>query len=227
MQDPMHTIVSLGLVLIIVLALARMVLDLLESRKRDGVRNLAHATAGVSRSDAMRVPPRNAGPRYTATRSSTANGWTRPAAHTGTGNGWARPASMPSQPQPGTGTYRARPTAAERALPEDHPYGRSQVNDFVRLAPPPKPEPNYYALLGVRPLSTVDELERAFRRRVMEIHPDHHFGDAARYKEGIEHLKELNAAMLVLRDPFTRMQYDIRRGNAGPSPGLRARILGR
>lgn len=214
MQDPMHTLVSLGLVLVIVLALARMVLDLVESRKRDGVRNLVHAAAGISGSGTVGMPPRGATPRRPAPRATRSTAW-------------AAPRAEPPQPEPGTGTYRARRTTAERALPEDHPYAHFPGHDFVRLAARAKPEPDFYSLLGVRPLSTAQELEQAFRRRVLEIHPDHHFRDAALYKEGVERLKELNAAMVVLRDPFTRMQYDIRRGDAGPSPGLRARILGR
>lgn len=76
---------------------------------------------------------------------------------------------------------------------------------------------NYYLILGIASNANLDEIKAAFRRRAMELHPDH---------SGLESepFLELQEAYGVLSDPSRRFDYD-RQGRAiarrrpwGPSP---------
>jgi len=62
---------------------------------------------------------------------------------------------------------------------------------------------DYYAVLGVRQGSTVDELERAYRCEARKRHPDGGGSDEA--------MKALNEAHDILSDPETRKAYDAER----------------
>jgi curved DNA-binding protein CbpA len=66
-------------------------------------------------------------------------------------------------------------------------------------------EPNYYVLLQVQPNATAEEIRRAYRRRIAEVHPDKP-GNA----DG-ELARAVDQARTVLLDPVARARYDARR----------------
>ena len=66
------------------------------------------------------------------------------------------------------------------------------------------PEPDPYALLGVAPAATPQEIAAAFRRRVRQLHPDAPDGDGDLFAAVV-------AAYELLRDPRRRAEFDRRR----------------
>lgn len=79
---------------------------------------------------------------------------------------------------------------------------------------------DYYAILGVSPEASPEEIKRAFRRLALETHPDRNPGDPS----AEERFKKINEAYGVLSDPQKRAEYDRYRtmgfssgGTYGPS----------
>ena len=122
------------------------------------------------------------------------------------------------------GMYKTKSSAPFRREHWD-PYAESQSRanraKAARRKPrphrsPPFPEPHDsrtihgdpYELLGVSRVASSEEIERAYRRQVSTIHPDKFHGDPVGRQHAHEQLKQLNAAMQVLRDRRSRAGYD-------------------
>jgi curved DNA-binding protein CbpA len=69
---------------------------------------------------------------------------------------------------------------------------------------------DYYALLDVAWDADPDDLERAYRKLVASSHPDRFSCDGVARRTAETRLKELSAAMRVLRDATQRSHYDER-----------------
>ncbi|ROQ93259.1 DnaJ domain-containing protein [Desulfosoma caldarium] len=63
---------------------------------------------------------------------------------------------------------------------------------------------DYYAILGVSPKASPEEIKRAFRKLALETHPDRNPGD----RQAEERFKKINEAYGVLSDPQKRAEYD-------------------
>ena len=85
---------------------------------------------------------------------------------------------------------------------------------------------DYYAILGVGPNASADDIKRAFRLRARQAHPDRfsHKGDAAE-EQATDLMADLNEAYDVLSDTEQRQEYDSQmrafRSGAPPPPPAR------
>jgi curved DNA-binding protein CbpA len=77
---------------------------------------------------------------------------------------------------------------------------------------------DYYAVLGVAPTASEDEIQKAYRALAAKYHPDKHQGneleDLAKEK-----LTQLNTAVSVIGNPERRARYDAAR-RTGPAAGI-------
>lgn len=74
---------------------------------------------------------------------------------------------------------------------------------------------DYYAILGVQPDASHDDIKRAYRKLAMDLHPDKNPGDAT----AEERFKQINAAYTELSDPQNRARYDQQRKFGDGQPG--------
>ena len=68
---------------------------------------------------------------------------------------------------------------------------------------------NYYAILGVLPTATLDEIRSAYRNRVKQFHPDHFGKDTSPFLN-------VQEAYDVLGDEVSRRRYDRSRKKSSP-----------
>jgi DnaJ domain len=69
-------------------------------------------------------------------------------------------------------------------------------------------ENDYYILLGVTPHASVEEIQRAYRQRAKETHPDR---NPDRREWATENFQRLNEAYAILADSTLRLEYDRQR----------------
>jgi curved DNA-binding protein CbpA len=62
---------------------------------------------------------------------------------------------------------------------------------------------NYYAVLGVAPNASIDELKKVYRSLAMRYHPDRNDAPGAEQR-----FKAISKAYEVLSDPVKREEYD-------------------
>jgi molecular chaperone DnaJ len=67
---------------------------------------------------------------------------------------------------------------------------------------------NYYAILGIQPTASPEDIRGAYRKRAKELHPDH-------YGDNSSPFIEVQEAYGVLGDPGQRRDYDRRIRNSG------------
>ena len=73
---------------------------------------------------------------------------------------------------------------------------------------------SYFAILGISPNATLDEIRSAYRRLVKEFHPDHYTG-------GSERFRDIQEAYSVLGDYRSRREYEQSIRKVSPKRPLR------
>jgi len=72
---------------------------------------------------------------------------------------------------------------------------------------------DYYAVLGLAPGASDEEIRRTYRRLALQWHPDRNRGDA----RAEERFKEISEAYAVLMDPAKREAWQAARQRGGPA----------
>lgn len=68
---------------------------------------------------------------------------------------------------------------------------------------------NYYEVLGVKPFASGEEINKAFKRLVKDLHPDRFKKEGEEvYKKALERFTIINEAYSVLTNPEKRKKYD-------------------
>jgi molecular chaperone DnaJ len=78
----------------------------------------------------------------------------------------------------------------------------------------PRQTEDLYAILGVPPTASQEDIKKAYRQLALQHHPDKNPGD----KEAEERFKKITAANEVLSDEAKRREYDTQGHNGGASP---------
>jgi curved DNA-binding protein CbpA len=82
---------------------------------------------------------------------------------------------------------------------------------------------NYYQILGVPENAALPEIRERYRLLVASCHPDK-FQEMAQKLQAEEHIKEVNEAYDVLRDPVRRANYDRERGASSARSGVKVTV---
>ncbi|HEY9787490.1 MAG TPA: J domain-containing protein [Candidatus Obscuribacterales bacterium] len=71
-------------------------------------------------------------------------------------------------------------------------------------------KPNHYQVLGVDPSVSTQDIKRAYRRLVKDVHPDVDYADQSKRERerATEHMMRLNEAYETLKDTRRRAEYD-------------------
>jgi DnaJ-class molecular chaperone len=121
-------------------------------------------------------------------------------------------------------TYRAGRQRRKTGTSPNHPYATDQPRQTGTARGSGTSAQTCYSLLGVDQRASREQIEQAYRRQVVQSHPDRFFNDPARYAEALEKLRELNATMMVLRDPVLRAEYDAGLTDRSTMPPLARRM---
>lgn len=78
---------------------------------------------------------------------------------------------------------------------------------------------NHYEVLGVEPSALQQDIEKAFRRKARELHPDRHaLLGAEQIKHANKAMAQVNEAFRILRNPLDRQLYDARLAHKARHP---------
>ena len=106
---------------------------------------------------------------------------------------------------------KAQPRAAPKAEPSSARAGggAAQQQQRRRPLPPPVDAADFYAVLGLQPHASEDDVKAAFRRELMRYHPDHQGEDDGFDAQGCsDRTRAIIAAYSTLRDEHRRRKYD-------------------
>lgn len=82
-------------------------------------------------------------------------------------------------------------------------------------------QPTHYTLLGISPKASIDDIKKAYRQKIRQVHPDTGATDS-------ELLRQLNLAYETLKDPARRTVYDRQlQGEAWRNLGKKGYAFGR
>lgn len=171
----------------------------------------------ISRPRAVETPrgPAEIGGAGSQMTTETATG------RSSSGNHWSPYVSSRPRPTPlldPAAQYKVRHTDWTKGTDRWDPFSEEQSRTHRIRSARRNPQPrrtrsgDYYDLLGVNWDASAEEIERAYRQRAARVHPDRYFSDPQLRLRAEKKLKQLNAAMSVLRDPANRAKYDAKQG---------------